>query len=368
MPGAVRPGSATPLQRARSLRGCPLDAPVSPSRLAPPRPARHASARRASAGPPRATGRAVTARPDLRPILLAGPTASGKSALATGLARRLGGAVVNADSQQVYAEWRVLTARPSAAEEAAVPHRLYGHVPVARAYSVGHWLAEAGAALAACAAAGQRPVVVGGTGLYFRALTQGLAPIPEIPPAARAAAEAALERLGLARFAAELAARDPGTAAGLDLDNPRRVLRAWEVLEGTGTGLAAWKARTPPPLVPLDRAVAVALVPPRDRLYARCDARFDAMLAGGALDEVRAVLALGTSASAPAMKAVGAAELAAHIAGDMALADAASRAKTETRRYAKRQLTWIRNQMADWVQTDPFAPGLLDRVLALAEG
>ncbi len=282
------------------------------------------------------------------------------------LARALGGVVVNADSQQVYAEWRVLTARPSSEDEAAVAHRLYGHVGVAEAYSVGRWLGEVRGVLDECAAAGLRPIVVGGTGLYFQALAQGLAPIPDVEPAVRAAGEAALERLGLAGFAAALARRDPATAAGLDLANPRRVLRAWEVLEATGTGLADWQARTPPPLVPLSRATAIRLDMARDRLYARCEARLDAMLAAGALDEVRAVLALGLPPTAPAMKAVGAAELAAHLAGDMALPDAVARAKTETRRYAKRQLTWMRNRMAGWTTLDPTAPGLVDRALSLA--
>ncbi|HET7408778.1 MAG TPA: tRNA (adenosine(37)-N6)-dimethylallyltransferase MiaA [Paracoccaceae bacterium] len=311
------------------------------------------------------------------PILIAGPTASGKSALAVTVARQLRGVIVNADSQQVYAEWRVLTARPSAADEATAPHRLYGHVGVAEAYSVGRWLDEVRGVLAApgggletrpdgTSESGPRPIVVGGTGLYFRALTQGLSPIPEVSAEVRAAGEAALERIGLTRFAEELARRDPETAEGLDLANPRRVLRAWEVLEATGTGLAEWKARTPPPLIPLERAVAVALVPPRDRLYARCDARLDAMIAQGALDEVTRVMALGVPRSAPAMKAVGAAELASHLAGELTLDEAAARAKTETRRYAKRQLTWIRNQMAAWRQMDPTAPGLADHVLALA--
>lgn len=301
------------------------------------------------------------------PILIAGPTASGKSALAMRLARAVGGVVVNADSQQVYREWRILTARPSAVDEAAVPHRLYGHVGVAVAYSVGRWLDEVRGVLAESAAAGLRPIVAGGTGLYFAALTEGLAPVPDVSPEVRAEGEAALERMGLTAFAGALARRDPATAAGIDMANPRRVLRAWEVLEATGTGLADWQTRTPPPLVPLERAFAIRLDPPRDRLYARCEARFDAMLAGGALDEVRAVMALGLPRTAPAMKAVGAAELAAYLAGDLALPDATARAKTETRRYAKRQLTWMRNRMASWHVLDPTGPALVERALALAD-
>ena len=300
----------------------------------------------------------------MRPVLIAGPTASGKSALAGALARRLGGVIVNADSQQVYREWRVLTARPSAEDESALPHRLYGHVGVAEPYSVGRWLDEVRAVLAGDAL----PVIVGGTGLYFMALTGGLARIPEVPPAIRAAGEAELARAGLADFAGRLAARDPETALALDLSNPRRVLRAWEVLEATGKGLAAWKALTPPPLLPLGACTAIALDPPRPWLHARCNARLDAMLAGGALDEVRAVTALGIPPDAPGLKAVGAAELAAHLRGEITLADAAAMAKTATRRYAKRQLTWLRNQMSGWNRLDPSRPGSAERACALVAG
>jgi tRNA dimethylallyltransferase len=211
---------------------------------------------------------------------------------------------------------------------------------------------------------GLRRVIVGGTGLYLKALTEGLAPIPEVPAALRAAGEAELRRIGLARFAARLAARDPQTAAALDRSNPRRVLRAWEVLEATGTGLAAWRALTPPPLVPLEDCTAIVLDPPRPWLYARCDARLDAMLAAGALDEVRHVMQLGLPPHAPGMKAVGAAELAAHLAGAVALSEAAARAKTATRRYAKRQLTWMRNQMAGWTRLDPSLPDAAERAAA----
>jgi len=276
-------------------------------------------------------------------ILIAGPTASGKSALAVALARALGGTVINADSQQVYAAWRVLTARPTDEEMAGAPHRLYGHVALDAPYSVGHWLAEVAPQLSE-----PWPIITGGTGLYFKALTEGLAPIPAVPAQVRASGEAELERLGLAALGAALAARDPATAAALDLVNPRRVLRAWEVLEATGTGLAAWKARTPAPLVPLTDCIAVALTPERDRLYARCDARFDAMLEAGALDEARAVMAMDLPSDAPGLKALGAADLMAHLRGEMTLPEAAERARTETRRYAKRQLTWIRNQMGAW--------------------
>jgi tRNA dimethylallyltransferase len=283
-----------------------------------------------------------------RPILIAGPTASGKSALALALARRLGGAVINADSQQVYRDWRILSARPTPDDEAQAPHFLYGHVALEAEYSASAWLRDLARVLEQCRARDLRPVITGGTGLYFKTLTEGLAPIPPIPPETRAEAEAELERLGLARLHARLAERDPETAAALDPANPVRVLRAWEVLEATGTGLAEWHSTTAAPLLPLDQTVALALTPPRDWLYARCDARFDAMLASGALDEVADVMALGLDPGLPSMKALGAPELMAHLAGDLSLAEAATRAKTATRRYAKRQMTWARNQMFRW--------------------
>ncbi|TVQ57637.1 MAG: tRNA (adenosine(37)-N6)-dimethylallyltransferase MiaA [Rhodobacteraceae bacterium] len=283
-----------------------------------------------------------------RPILIAGPTASGKSGLALALAERLGGAVINADALQVYAGWRVLTARPAAEEEARAPHRLYGFLPLDAPYSVGRWLRAVEGVLAECAAEGLRPIIVGGTGLYFRALTEGLTPIPEPTPEIRAAAEARLAALGVAGFAAEIAARDPETSARLDCANPRRLLRAWEALEQTGEGLAAWHARTPPPPLPLDRTVPLLLSPDRATLYARCDARFDAMLAGGALDEARAVAALGLPETAPGLKAVGGRELIAHVRGDSSLAEAADAAKAATRNYAKRQITWFRKRMIAW--------------------
>jgi tRNA dimethylallyltransferase len=189
-----------------------------------------------------------------------------------------------------------------------------------------------------------------------------------VPAAIRAAGEAELARAGLARFAGRLAARDPQTAAALDLSNPRRVLRAWEVLEATGAGLAAWKALTPPPLLPLGACTAIALDPPRPWLHARCDARLDAMLARGALDEVARVIGLDLPPDAPGLKAVGAAELALHLAGALTLAEAAARAKTATRRYAKRQLTWMRNQMAGWTRLDPAEPGATERASTLIAG
>lgn len=283
-----------------------------------------------------------------RPILIAGPTASGKSALALGLARRFGGAVINADSQQVFRDWRILSARPTPDDEAQAPHFLYGHVGLDANYSAGVWLRDLTGALEECRARALTPIITGGTGLYFKALTEGLAPIPPIPPEVRAKAEAELQRLGLVGFAAALAERDPETAATLDQANPVRLLRAWEVLAATGTGLAEWRRATAPPLLPLDRVTAFTLTPPRDWLQARCDARFDAMLSLGVLDEVARVMALGLDPSVPGRKALGAPELMAHLAGELSLDEAATRAKAATRRYAKRQLTWARNQMFHW--------------------
>ena len=296
----------------------------------------------------------------MKPILIAGPTASGKSALAIALAQALGGRVINADSQQVYADWQVLTARPSPEETAAAPHLLYGHVALDQPYSVGHWLSEVIPLLS-----GPPAIIVGGTGLYFKALTQGLAPIPIVPDEIRARGEAELERMGLADFVAALATRDPETVDALDRDNPRRALRAWEVLEATGTGLAAWRARTPPPTVALADCVPVALTPDREALYARCDTRFDAMIREGAVDEARAVMARNYPPDAPGLKAVGAGALFDWLRGACTQQEAADRAKMETRRYAKRQLTWIRNQMRDWHHLTSPDP---DAVLALMRG
>lgn len=284
------------------------------------------------------------------PILIAGPTASGKSALALRLAERHGGCIVNADALQVYGCWRALTARPADADLARAPHRLYGHVGAREGYSVGRWLAEVAQALAACRAQGWRPIVVGGTGLYFTALTEGLADMPPPDPALRAEAQARLAALGRAGLAAEIAARDPATFVRIDPANPARLLRAWEALEG-GEGLAARWACAPPPLVPAQGATRIVLDPDPAALNARIHARFAAMLAEGALEEARAALAL--PADAPALKAIGARELLAHLRGEMSLAQAAEAAARATRQYAKRQRTWFRNRLSDWARADP---------------
>ncbi|WP_230374418.1 tRNA (adenosine(37)-N6)-dimethylallyltransferase MiaA [Pontivivens ytuae] len=259
------------------------------------------------------------------------------------MAERDGGAVINADALQVYADWRVLTARPSAEEEARAPHMLYGHVPGEVAYSTGRWLREVRQALADCTARGLRPIIVGGTGLNFTSLTSGLVDIPETPPEVRARADA----LGPEALRADLAARDPATLAAIDAANPMRVQRAWEVLEATGRPLIDWQAETPPPLLPLSATVPLVLRPDIPWLNARIAARFDQMLAEGALEEARAALP-GWDPARPSAKALGAPELIAHLRGELTLDDARDRAVTLTRQYAKRQRTWFRNRMKDW--------------------
>jgi tRNA dimethylallyltransferase len=280
-----------------------------------------------------------------QPVLIAGPTASGKSALAVDIVAKSGGVIVNADALQVYDCWRVLTARPSAQEEAAVPHRLYGHVGRDEPYSVGHWLREVAAVLAE----GLRPVIVGGTGLYFSALTDGLAEIPATPVAVRAKADAKREAEGFEALLAEL---DATTVTRIDVLNPARVQRAWEVLATTGRGLADWQDDTGPALLPLTHVMPIVLRPDVDWLNARIDLRFDQMIEQGALEEVRAELPFWQPQRASA-RAIGAPELIAHLRGDIALDDAIGLAKTATRQYAKRQRTWFRNRMKQWMPHDP---------------
>ncbi|MDZ4093290.1 MAG: tRNA (adenosine(37)-N6)-dimethylallyltransferase MiaA [Paracoccaceae bacterium] len=275
-----------------------------------------------------------------QPVLIAGPTASGKSQLALQIAARGGGVIVNADALQVYDCWRILTARPGRAEEAAAEHRLYGHIGRDQPYSVGHWLREVARVLAQ----GQRPIIVGGTGLYFGALTGGLAEIPAIPAMVRMAADARRLAGDSAGMLAEL---DAMTRGRIDAQNPARVQRAWEVQQATGRGLADWQATTAPPLLALAQVQPLVLTADRDWLGSRIDQRFDAMLAAGALDEVRAELP-GWNATRPSARAIGAAELVAHLRGDLALPEATRAAKTASRQYAKRQRTWFRSNMADW--------------------
>ena len=278
------------------------------------------------------------------PVLLAGPTASGKSALAMEIADRLGGTIVNADALQVFADWRILTARPSPADAAAVPHHLYGHVPGTEPYSVGHWLRDLRPLLEEA-----RPIIVGGTGLYFTALTEGLAEIPATPPEVRAEADARMAEHGPGPLLTEL---DPVTAARIDRLNPVRIQRAWEVQRATGRGLAAWQDDTGPPLLPLGRARAFLIPGARDWLAPRIARRFDAMLDAGVLEEARANLP-GWSPALPSAKAIGAAELMAHLRGERTLDAARDRILALTRQYAKRQRTWFRARMSAWTAVTP---------------
>jgi tRNA dimethylallyltransferase len=285
--------------------------------------------------------------------LIAGPTASGKSALALALAEATGGEIVNADSMQLYAGLRVLTAGPSPEETARAPHHLFGTVDPADGWSVGRWLRAATGVLAEIRARGRDAVVVGGTGLYFRALTKGLADVPAVPAEARRAAEAEYDAMGEAAFRARLAVPDPAAAIRIAPGDRQRLVRAWEVYAATGTPLTDWQA-TGQPALEAGAWTAVALEPPRAALYARCDARLRDMIAAGALDEVRALMARDLDPNLPAMKAVGVRELAAHLAGEASLDAAVAAAQQETRRYAKRQTTWMRGQMSDWPRITAF--------------
>ena len=293
------------------------------------------------------------ATPPIR--LIAGPTASGKSALALKLARETGAVVVNADSMQVYADLRLLTARPTPDEEAQAEHRLYGVADAAEAWSVGRWLRAAVAVLDELKREGRPVVMVGGTGLYFRALTQGLADIPPVPEAVRAALTERFAGEGEAAFRAALAAVDADAAARIAPGDRQRLVRALSVHAATGAALSDWRAATRPVLAPGDYE-ALVLEPDRAELYRRCDARLQVMLDKGLLAEVEALAARGRAPTLPAMKATGLREFIACLEGRATLAQALEAAQRETRRYAKRQLTWFRNQTPDWPREAAAAP------------
>jgi tRNA dimethylallyltransferase len=286
-------------------------------------------------------------------VLIAGPTTSGKSALALALAERLGGTVINADSMQVYRDLRVITARPDPGEEARAPHRLYGHVDAADDYSVGRWRRDVAEALRDARAAGQLPILVGGTGLYFKALTTGLSAIPPIPAAIREEFRARLASEGPQALHAELAGRDAVAAARVRPNDRVRIVRALEVLAATGRPVDDWHRENMPPLLDPATAAKVFLSVPREELGRRIDARFDAMLGAGALDEVRALDARQLDPLLPAMKAHGVPWLRRHLAGEISFADAAKGGKRDTRLYVKRQRTWFRHQLADWPWVAP---------------
>ncbi len=286
-------------------------------------------------------------------ILIAGPTASGKSALAITLAQRLGGTVVNADSMQVYSDLRVLSARPSLAEEASAPHLLFGHVDGAVNYSVGRWLTDAAEVLEALRGQGRLPIFTGGTGLYFKGLLRGLSDIPPVPEEVRAKVRADAQGLDPATLHARLAAVDPQTAARLRPSDPQRILRALEVFEATGRSLAALQGARTPALLDPARCLRLFLAPERMALYARIDARFDAMVEAGALEEVRALAARGLDPALPVMRAHGVPGVLAYLRGEASLAEAIAKGKADTRHYSKRQFTFIRHQLPEFVWAAP---------------
>ncbi len=283
----------------------------------------------------------LSAIPPDRPVLIAGPTASGKSALALSIAEQGGGRIINADASQIYDCWRIVTARPSAQEEGRAPHSLYGHVPWSVTYSAGHWLRD----VAPLLSGPERPIIVGGTGLYFSALTQGIAEIPATPPHIRTEADGVPLEEMLARL-------DGRTRARLDQKNRARVQRAFEVQIATGRALADWQDDTPAPLMRAADAETLVIDAPRDWLLERITQRFDRMLAEGALDEVRAMQDRADT-SLPAFKAIGVPELLAHLTGDLTLDEAREAVTVSTRQFAKRQRTWFRSKMATWTWIDP---------------
>jgi len=288
-------------------------------------------------------------------VLIAGPTASGKSALALRLAERIGGEIVNADALQLYRDLRVLSARPSPEEMARAPHHLFGVADGADGWSVGRWLREAGVVLAGIGARGRAAIVVGGTGLYFRALTQGLAETPTTPPEVVAAAEHLFDERGEDAFRAELKPLDPLAEARIGAGDRQRLTRALAVARASGKSLSAWQAETRPSL-PAEAWRGVVIEPPRASLYDRCDARLAAMAQAGAVEEAAALMARGLDPRLPVMKAVGLRELAACARGETSRDAALDAAQVATRRYAKRQLTWFRHQNADWPRVDAEAP------------
>jgi tRNA dimethylallyltransferase len=287
-------------------------------------------------------------------VFIAGPTASGKSALALELAQATGGIIINADSMQVYRDLRIITARPTPAEEALVPHRLYGHVDAAVNFSAGSWVLDAAAMLAEARAQDRLAIFAGGSGLYFKALTRGLSALPPIPPGIRMGVRARLERDGVEALHAELVQRDPVAAERLKPRDRTRIARALEVVEATGRSLTDWHRDGLPPLLPQGQFHALFVSPDREQLYARIDARFEAMLGAGALQEVAALGARGLDSLLPVMKAHGVPALLRHLAGEITLPEAAAIGRADTRHYAKRQFTWFRHQLPEfeWVKPE----------------
>ncbi|MGX5668450.1 tRNA (adenosine(37)-N6)-dimethylallyltransferase MiaA [Rhizobium daejeonense] len=291
---------------------------------------------------------------DIDAILITGPTASGKSALALDFAKRLGGQVINADSMQVYDVLRVLTARPSEEEMGGIPHHLYGHVPPGNTYSTGDWLREAGDLLSRLKDRNVLPVIIGGTGLYFKALTGGLSDMPAVPDDIRRRLRGRLSAEGAEMLHRELAARDPAMAERLNPQDGQRIVRALEVLEATGRSISEFQGKAGPMLVDPARAGKFVVLPDRALLHERINRRFAGMFQQGAVEEVEALLALGLSPEMPAMKAIGVSQIAAMLKGQLSREEVIDMASAATRQYAKRQMTWFRNQMDEsWERVDP---------------
>jgi tRNA dimethylallyltransferase len=299
----------------------------------------------------------MKAQAQLPVVIIAGPTASGKSALALELAAAFGGVIINADSQQIYRDLKILSARPDAAAMRRVPHRLYGFLDAAERGSVALWRERALAEIAATQLAGHLPFLVGGTGLYLRALQRGLAPVPAIPASVRAEAVELYDTLGGAGFRERLAALDPAAASRLPAGDRQRLLRAWEVVSATGRTIGEWQRSAPGP-IPL-RFATVLILPSRDLLYAACDRRFAGMIVAGGLNEAAALMARALPPDLPAMKGVGVPELLRHLRGEIPLDDSIAMAQRATRHYAKRQRTWFRHQIvADLVFDQQFSPSM----------
>ncbi|MCD1635239.1 tRNA (adenosine(37)-N6)-dimethylallyltransferase MiaA [Martelella mediterranea] len=289
-----------------------------------------------------------------RAVLITGPTASGKSAYAIARAEAAGGVVINADSMQVYDTLRVLTARPSVDDMQGIPHYLYGHVPAGDEYSTGAWLRDMEALLKQFAGEGRMPVIVGGTGLYFKALTEGLAAMPPVPADIRARWRQALAEEGAVALHSRLAECDPAMAARLQPSDGQRIVRALEVFEACGRSIADFQAENPPPLIDAANADKIVVLPERSVLHDRINRRFETMLEAGAVEEIEALLALGLDPAAPVMRAIGVKEIAAMLSGAISRDEVIEKASAATRQYAKRQMTWFRNQMGpEWKRLDP---------------
>jgi tRNA dimethylallyltransferase len=289
---------------------------------------------------------------DMRPILLAGPTASGKSGLALRLAEHLDGVVINADSMQVYRELRILTARPRPEDEARAPHALYGFVSGAESYSAGRYALDVARAIDDAQRAGRRPIIVGGTGLYLKALVEGLSPIPAVPADVRAHWRAVASDKGAVHLHGELAARDKDMAQRLAPGDTQRIVRALEVLDATGVSLLEWQRMPREPVLAFAETVPLVVTIDRAELGRRIDARFEAMLDEGALEEVLQLRAMHLDPALPIMTALGVRPLLRHVAGELTRAAAVAAGQAETRQYAKRQLTWMRSNMIAWKSID----------------